>query len=165
MYEPKDLGRVPSIRHGCTYESIAIQKFSEITGKEVDKSGFCLHPDFPYLGASPDGFIKGEEAVVEVKCPYMGRKSKIAPGKNFPFLEYSGGNIQIKRTNNYYYQIVGQMKLAQKKEGYFVVYTHEDLFYEKIILDDDLFMNTMLPKLKAFYDQHYCPYVASVLKK
>ena len=56
------------------------------------------------------------------------------------------------------------MKLAKKSHGYFVVYTFNDLHYEEIALDED-FVNSMLPKLKKFYDDEYCPYIASVLKK
>ena len=33
MYSPKDLSHIPSIRHGNTYESMALDKFSEVTGK------------------------------------------------------------------------------------------------------------------------------------
>ena len=165
MYFPKDLLRVPAIRHGRTYEGTALQKFAEVTGKKVLKSGFCVDPQYPFLGASPDAFIEGEDAVVEVKCPYAGRKSKISPGKHFSMLERVDGRVQLKRNNNYFFQIMGQMKLSRKTHGYFVVYTHKDLYYEKIEFDDVFFMNQMLPKLQEFYNEVYCPYIASVLKK
>lgn len=165
MYNPKDLNHVPSIRHGKTYESVALQKFTEVTGKKLKKSGFCVDPEYPYLGATPDSFVQDEEAVVECKCPFAGRNSVIQPGKNFSFLEKVGDCVRLKRNNNYYYQLVGQMKLAKKNTGYFVVYTYKDLFYEKITFDEDFFSNHMLPKLSDFYYQHYCPFVASELKK
>ena len=57
------------------------------------------------------------------------------------------------------------MRLAKKSHGYFIVYTFKDLHYEKISLDEDFFNNRMLPKLKTFFDQDYCPYVASTLKQ
>ena len=166
MYDPKNLIKVPAIRHGLTYESVALKKFSEMTGKKVLKSGFCIDPELPFLGASPDGFVEGEDAVVEVKCPYQARNRKITPSalKHIPFLHEVDGKICVKKTHNYMYQIIGQMKLSKKSHGYFVVYTHEDLFYEKITLDEDFFTNNMLPKLKQFYDTEYCPYIASVLK-
>ena len=165
MYTTKNLIHVPAIRHGQTYESVALQKFSEITGKKLQKSGFCVDPKIPFLGASPDSFVQDEDAVVVAKCPFVGRNKKIAPGKNFGFLEKVGNHVCLKRTHNYYYQLVGQMKIAKKNVGYFVVYTYKDLFYEKITLDESFFNDIMLPKLKEFYNQHYCPYVASVLKQ
>ena len=167
MYDPKDLSKVPAIRHGNTYESVALERFSQLTGKKVLKSGFCIDPELPFLGASPDAFIEGEDAVVEVKCSYAGRRSKITTAtlKHFPYLQDVNGTITLKKTHKYYYQLIGQIKLSKKSYGYFVAFTHEDLFYEKIDLDDDLFMNTMLPKLKSFYYQEYCPHIASALKK
>ena len=164
MYSPKDLSKVPAIRHGNTYESIALEKFTESTGKEVIKSGFCVHPDFPFLGASPDGFVKDEDAIIEVKCPYAARKSKISP-ETVDFLEKVGDQICLKKTSKYYYQVIGQMVLSQRNHGYFVVYTHKDFFYQKMSVDNKFFTYNMLAKLKNFYNKHYCPYVASKLKE
>lgn len=76
LHDPPDLSHVPAIRHGNTYEEVALKKFSEITGKKLLRSGLCIHPAFPYLGASPDSFVEGEDAVVEAKCPFKGRNSK-----------------------------------------------------------------------------------------
>ena len=162
LYNPPNLTHVPAVRHGNTYESVALEQFSKVTGKKTLKSGLCIHPDFPYLGASPDSFVEGEDAVIECKCPYKGRHSKISPGEEFDFLEESGDCVRLKRNHNYYYQIIGQMKLAQKSHGYFVVYTFKDMFYEKIDYDD-AFFNTMHAKLKSFHDEVYCPYIASKL--
>jgi hypothetical protein len=58
----------------------------------------------PHLAASPDGIVIGEEAVMEVKCPFNGREEKIAPGKNFPFLEVRDGGIHLRKGHSYYYQ-------------------------------------------------------------
>ena len=168
MHDPKNLNKVPAIRHGLMYESAALEKFSDITGKAVVRSGFCVDPELPFLGASPDGFVEGEEAVVEVKCPFRARHQMITREtvelKLFDFLENVDGKICLKKSHKYMYQIIGQMKLAKKSYGYFVVYTFKDLHYEKINLDEDFFNNSMLPKLKTFYDHEYCPYVASTLK-
>ena len=40
--------------------------------------------DRPYLGASHDEII-GDDAAVEVKCPYAGRDLPISPGPKFTF--------------------------------------------------------------------------------
>ena len=172
IYESKDLSRIPAIRHGNTYEPIALKKFTEVTGKALKKSGFCVDPNMPFLGASPDSFVQNEDAVVEAKCPFVGRNQKISPGKNFNFLEkvVDGGHgqdhMRLKRNHKYFYQLVGQMKIAKKNIGYFIVYTYKDFFYEKVNLEEaEAIFNKMLPKLSYFYYQHYLPYVASALKK
>ena len=163
MYNPPDLN-VPSIRHGRTYESKALKVFSEKTGKTILKSGLCVLPELPFLGATPDAFVQNEDAVCEVKCPYKARKCNISP-EHIDFLEEKNGKIRLKRNNNYFYQIIGQMKLSGKSHCYFIVYTFEDMFYEKIALDDAFFTEKMLPKLSSFYDNEYCPFVASALGK
>ena len=79
---------------------------SSICHKVVTISDTYCIPRFPFLGASPDGCVRGEEAVMEVKCPFSGRRDKIKPGKNFSFLEMmEGDTIQLKRSHKYYYQV------------------------------------------------------------
>ena len=167
MHTQQNLSHIPAIKHGQIYEAAALEKFAEVTGKRVLKSGFCIDPQYPFLGASPDAFVEGEDAVIEIKCPYNGRNSQISADtlKHFSFLEEVDNTLRLKRNNKYFYQIVGQMKLSKRSYGYFVVYTFKDLHYEKITLDEDFFMNTMLPKLREFYDNEYCPYITSLLKK
>ena len=92
-----------------------------------------------------------------------GETARVTAGEEFDFLEKVGDCIRLKRNHRYYAQIVGQMKLAQKTHGYFIVYTFKDFFYEKIPCDNSFFDNTLLPKLQHFYDKVYCPYVASKL--
>lgn len=36
----------------------------------VDETGFLLHPDVPFVGASPDGLV-GDDGGCEIKCPYQ----------------------------------------------------------------------------------------------
>lgn len=35
--------------------------------------GFFIDVEEPYLGAIPDGIIKAENAIIEIKCPYVAR--------------------------------------------------------------------------------------------
>lgn len=35
---------------------------------DVQEVGFFIHPDFPYVGGSPDGFV-GDDGLIEIKCP------------------------------------------------------------------------------------------------
>ena len=34
----------------------------------VDEVGFVVHPDYPFIGVSPDGLV-GDDGMVEIKCP------------------------------------------------------------------------------------------------
>ena len=80
-----------------------VQKYFNV---KIDSCGFILLPDFPILGASPDGI--GSDFVVEIKCP--------ATDKGFKkFLP--GGNIGLP----YKAQINLQMFAAKKQKGLFCV--------------------------------------------
>ena len=55
-------------RWGTHYEDIAIEKYSEIRDKKVLSFGLLIHPEYPWLGGSPDG-ITTDGVLLEVKCP------------------------------------------------------------------------------------------------
>ncbi len=88
----------------------------------------------------------------------------IKPSKFFPFLTMDEeGSIVLKKTHKYFFQVMGQLGVTQRKYAYFVVYTYNDLFMQKIEFDPDFFYQVMLSHLNDFYDQLYLPYVASHL--
>lgn len=86
-----------AMRHGRSFESVAIDKFSEQFRIIVEPSGLCIDIEKTYLAASPDGFIR-KDSIVEVKCPYSGRYMHIHPKcKPFRFLELRDRNIALKK--------------------------------------------------------------------
>ncbi len=149
-----------AILHGKTYEKTAIAEFEKKTNESVLPCGFFVDPSFPFLGASPDGKV-GEEALVEVKCPFSAREKKIEVCPEIPYLEEADGDLRLKKNHNYYYQVQGQLAITKRKFCYFVVYTFQDLFVEKIEYDSDFFQTELVPKLTEFFKMHYRPFVAS----
>jgi hypothetical protein len=146
-----------------TYEETAIDKFSEVTGKKVDKCGLFIDLQEPFLAVSPDGTVDAEDALLEVKCPYKGRHEKIQPGGSFPFLEIRDGELHLKKNASYFFQVQGQMKVCCKAMCYFVTYTHEDIFIENILFDPTFYADNMSNQLRNFYLDHYLPYIVSSL--
>ncbi len=63
---------------GTTYEPIAQLWYQKQTGSELLEFGLLLHPEYPWLGASPDG-ITPEGILVEIKCPLRRAVSKVPP--------------------------------------------------------------------------------------
>lgn len=53
---------------GIEHEDEAREEYEVQTGELVDLVGFMLHPDIPFLGASPDGLV-GQDGLIEIKCP------------------------------------------------------------------------------------------------
>ena len=47
--------------------------FTARTGLEVTDIGFVEHPTIEWCGASPDGIIRSENHLIEIKCPTSAR--------------------------------------------------------------------------------------------
>lgn len=53
---------------GIELEPLARSAYEIRTGNDVREAEFILHPEFPDIGASPDGFVS-EDGLLEIKCP------------------------------------------------------------------------------------------------
>ncbi len=66
---------MPPVQWGITYEPVARLAYEEKAGVAVSPCGTRLHLS-GVLGATPDG-ICPDGALVEIKCPYLGRDRDI----------------------------------------------------------------------------------------
>ena len=55
------------MQRGTEKEPIARAAYEAHTGTFVTQTGFWLHPEIPFFGASPDGLAG--EGLIEIKCP------------------------------------------------------------------------------------------------
>ena len=53
---------------GTEVEPYAAEAYELETGNVITPAGFIQHPEFPFVGASPDGLV-GEDGGLEMKCP------------------------------------------------------------------------------------------------
>ena len=126
---------------GKKYESIAFQKYIEhqlSTGHDgliAVKAGFVVCEEFPFLGASPDGYVHDPTAVdqyglVEIKCPYKYRDLQpecAASHTDFcctVHIQAGQKIVTLKRNHIYYSQIQGQIAITQRKWCDFVIFTN-----------------------------------------
>lgn len=137
--------------HGLKHELSALKLYSEKTNTTYFRSGLVIHEKYPFLGASPDALV-GYDGVVEIKCPYNIRHCKIENVK----LDFLDGNMKLKRTHNYYFQIQGILEVTNRRWCDFVIYTYKDISIERIERDESTFVN-MLPSLRDFYYFHLLP--------
>ena len=56
------------MQRGTEKEPIARAAYEAHTGTFVTQTGFWLHPEIQYFGASPDGLV-GDDGLIEIKCP------------------------------------------------------------------------------------------------
>jgi len=67
------------------------------------------------------------------------------------------GNLTLKRTHHYYYQVQGQMAISDRKWCDFIVWTCSGkISVERIYFDQD-FWKSLLGKLNEFYLSAFIP--------
>lgn len=66
--EPKRGPRASSLDWGHDVEGLALAAYCVETGAIVERAPFLIHPEFDYLGATPDALV-GSDGQVQVKCP------------------------------------------------------------------------------------------------
>ncbi|KAK0136704.1 hypothetical protein N1851_027112 [Merluccius polli] len=93
--------------------------------------GFVIHPDTPWLGASPGGLVYDPSepcpfGLIEMKCPNV--KSYV----DCPYLKMTSGKLALKKTHAYYWQVQGQMLITGMNWCDFVISTEEDMLIESI---------------------------------
>ena len=70
-----------------------------------------------------------------------------------------GNRIILNPTHIYYYQVQGQLALTALDWIDFVAHSGvADIFIERVYFDKQLCLNTMLPKLNAFYFSYIVPF-------
>ena len=116
---------------GQINESIAKKAYSTSSSKQhkdltIRSCGIYVHPDYPFMGASPDAVVSCEchgEGVVEIKCPYSHRYHSVEQAledRHF-CLQKEDGKIVLSRQHPYYSQVQGQIFLAGVSYCDFVV--------------------------------------------
>ena len=150
----------PSLNYGREMEPKARHFYNKLMARDHETfskelTGLHVSPQYPYLGASPDGVVSCSchgECLLEIKCPYKYRTGlkNWQIDKNFP-IDSSG---EIETSHRYYTQVQGQMFILNKEYCDFFVWTpletHENYLLLRVQKDDN-FIKTMLPRLGYFF--------------
>ena len=129
-----------AMHDGVEREPDARTLFEAITGKEVALCGSFDHPEIVNTSASPDGLIRGEDAVLEIKCP-----THITHAKNL---------LSETMPKNYIYQVMWQIACTESDYAYFASY-HPDyppelrLKWVKVEKDDSV-IKSLEEEVRAF---------------
>lgn len=152
-----DYGSILSaaVQWGCSHEDKAVKAYEETTGREVHQCGIFLSWENSFIGASPDGVLVGDDGefgIVEVKCPYKHRLHSIeeACSDSGFHLQLIGGQVQLRKNHDYYFQVMGQLAITEAAFCDLVTWTCNDVHIIRIYLDN-LLWGDMLKKLKDFY--------------
>lgn len=94
---------------GCRFEDLACAVYQVEHDTSVREYGLLVHPDTPWIGASPDG-ITPYGVAIEIKCPYSRKRSEIdqrvADGRPFP------ASDRASLHGRYRAQIQGQLEVC-----------------------------------------------------
>ncbi len=105
---------------GQKYEQVAIDLYSNLTGKNVLDFGLIKHPNHRWLASSPDG-ITNDGIMVEIKCPFRRKITGIPP-----FYYWIQVQLQLEVCNLDYCDFV---------EYEFMEFDTEEEFLDEEILD------------------------------
>ena len=125
----------------------------------VSDCGLFIHPDFPHLGATPDGIVECKccgMGICEIKCPYTCRNNSITSGTVKCLKKAESGDLHIDKHHPYYYQIQSQVFLTEANYCDFVVWTTKDLHIERIYPDAS-FWNALVMKATSFFTKVLLP--------
>lgn len=86
----------PPLVWGIKYEPVAAAIYERFHNTKLIEFGLLPHPDYPFIGASPDG-ITTDGIMVEIKCPYARKPKPEVP-------------------TQYYYQIQSQLDVCNLDE-------------------------------------------------
>ncbi|CAI6354556.1 unnamed protein product [Macrosiphum euphorbiae] len=147
-------------RYGIECEPFAKTEFQKLTGLKIQESGLFIYEQLPFLAASPDGLLD-DNGIVEIKCPstikQLTPKEAIETGKlKFATVD-NQGNLQLKKSDKYYFQVMGQLQITKRLFCYFIIWSPKGILYQKILRDDDFFETKMKTLLENFYFQAMLP--------
>lgn len=128
--------------YGSLHEPMALLGFVNKYGYAVNEVGFYVHPDYAWLGASPDGVFensKGEECLLEIKCPFSLRNEPLPQFK--PLAEQP----------HYYAQLQLEMACTGLKQTYFYQWSQYADSLEIVTFNKAWFDDAII-KLLAFYN-------------
>jgi len=126
--------------YGQQHEEIAKKQFQMDYLLEVTDASFEKHED--WLGASPDGYIDEEDAVLEIKCPFSMRSKNPDQFKT------------LDQQPHYYAQIQSQLFVTGRSKCYFYQWCPNGAKLE-IVHKDAAWQQKNLPRLYDFWVS-YC---------
>ena len=145
----------PYVPSTCRYFSIMHENHKHFS---VSQSGLVLHPDFPYLGASPDGIVKCDcccsSGVLEIKGSFRCKSRSLIEaskeGNQFCLQLNKNGCFELDMQHAYFYQVQAQMKLTGADYCDFVVWSPNEFIVLRISPDAE-FIAQAIDKVTNFF--------------
>ena len=112
--------------------------YEMLTGNKVKDCGFFVHPEFEWLGASPDGLI-GDHGLIEIKAPFSLRNETSPKFKS------------LADQPHYKSQVMVELACTGRQWCDFYQWTPNGGGHVERVEYDPQWFAENLPELKAFY--------------
>lgn len=173
LWNPKHV-QTKDMKYGIDEEPNARKAYTDASGRKVLETGMWINTSHPYIGASPDGLIvndSGENVgTLEVKClkvlkelSVLELKQKIEQNEiprvklsSFCF-ELKDGQLVLKESHMYYYQIQLQMLATGLPFCDFVLHTPKGPPSIQRISENRHFQMGLARNIKAFWEKVFIP--------
>ncbi|CAN7945514.1 unnamed protein product, partial [Ixodes pacificus] len=152
-------------QYGIDKEPVAVAAYVSLMScfdKEVlvEETGLHMHHEYPYIAVSPDRIVLegNDKGLLEVKCPAS--KRNMTPAEACEFSDFCchivNGNVELKKTHPFYFQVQGQMAVVGVQWCDFALWTDngdlwDSLSVERVYFDQFFWDNEVLPGLHYFY--------------
>lgn len=147
IYEEPEFAGNAATRWGQKYEPVAIRMYeTELATRVLDFDvGVIIDKEHEWLGGSPDGIVRDNPVVIEVKCP----SRRVITDHSIP--------------PYYYDQVQGLLRVLDLPRCHFIEFIPstdrtEGTFAVKEYARDDAYWGKMFKKLRAFWtkvETHY----------
>jgi len=97
----------PAMQWGIDHEESARRWYCRSQKRQVDRVAFVVHPEFDFVGVSPDGLID-DDGLLEIKCPQLAAFENVLKSRRMPA--------------RYRWQVQGQMWVCDRQWLDFVCY-------------------------------------------
>ncbi|XP_076859854.1 uncharacterized protein LOC143512923 [Brachyhypopomus gauderio] len=140
---------------GSQVHQTAVEEYCRTAHVNYSPCGFVIHPDAPWMCASPDGLVYDPSesppyGLVEVKCPNV--KSFL----DCSYVRLDKGCLRLHKQHAYYWQIQSQMLITGLEWCDFVVFANEDLLIQRVYKDDEV-VDTIRDRSERFFFSFYMP--------
>ncbi|CAM4733060.1 unnamed protein product [Leuciscus chuanchicus] len=151
------------MRRGADMEFEVAREYCQMKNVNYTPCGLVIHPDAPWLGASPDGLIFDPFAqppfgLVEIKCPNV---------KNYVDCKYfkmQDGTLALRKSHSYYWQVQGQLLITGLQWCDLVICAQEDMLVQRIQVDPEV-KAVIRERVDQFYFTVYMQKYLSVSKR
>ena len=147
---------------GTEYEPAARDWFERKYNLTVEEKGLCVPKWQLLMGSSSDGEVKGESAIIEVKCP-DGDVYKALQEYNhrkkmgwIPPIHY---NTHI--WTSHYLQMQMNMKVTGRNQCYYIVFCpkFDNVFVDTVLWNPDYWSTVIEPKTNIFINDYLKPLI------